>query len=160
MTWMISVLTSELSLKYFDSLISTFPKWALKCKIVFKVWKNLGHRQTRVSQANLLDKWQHQIKDISGTKTTKNIVKSNIRCRKSSPDQKIKKTLAISHFKGPFFYTAVLVNLFRVYVSVAFGSLQNEDDDDGNDNVNKAIAIGLMKKPTTLYEPRTFWFIS
>ena len=157
---MVSILPSELSLKFFDSLISTFPKWALKCKIVFKVWKNLGHRQTRVSQANLLNKWQHQIKDISDTKTTKNIVKSNIRCRKSSPDQKIeKKTLAISHFKEPFFYTAVLVNPLRVHVSVAFGSPRNEDDDNGNDNVNKAIARGLMRKLATFYVAHTFWFI-
>ena len=48
-------------------------------------------------------------------------MKSNIRCRKSSPDQKIKKTLAVSHFKEPFFYTAVLVNPLRVYVSAIRG---------------------------------------
>lgn len=41
---------------------------------------------------------------------------------------------------------------------MAFGSPRNEDDDDGNDNVNKAIAIGLMRKLATLYVAHTFWF--
>ena len=54
--------------KYFDSVTSTFsylPNMSAQTQDSFQnLKKKIGHKQTGVSQANLLNKWQHQIKDI------------------------------------------------------------------------------------------------